>query len=179
MKPFSLICFLAVFALSLLFSCSKCKDEPADPCALVSCSTGFTCVDGACICPEGNLLYAGNCIPLNANTYVGYNGDCFCYDTLALAILGEGPDRIVQMPVVINGAIGSASTTASYFERPDGDSIYILQLPMKCFIQDTIPAYPEASGRLQADGSWRLHLLFRHGITREALGQCSITIRKQ
>lgn len=180
MKNVALLIILFAISLICVISCSKCKDQVEEPpCGTFGCPSGFECVDGACLCPEGNLSLDGNCIPLDANTFVGYNSMCFCYDTLALAFLGEGTERIVQMPIVINGAVGGASTQASYFERPDGDSIHIQQLPLRCFIQDTIPAYPEAFGKIQSDGSLRLNLIFRHGISYKVLDSCMLTLKKR
>ncbi|MCB0545125.1 MAG: hypothetical protein H6575_07115 [Lewinellaceae bacterium] len=158
---------------------NACKDDDccSDPCE--NCGSGYACIDNACQCPDGNLELGGNCITLSAGTFVGYGPSCLCYDTLALAFLGQGVDRIVQMPFVLNGAPGSASTNASYYEKPDGDSIYILELPITCTYQDSIKVFPEAFGKVQPDGTMLLNLVFRHSVTRKVLDSCTMTMKQQ
>lgn len=172
---------LMMLLLTCLLAGSKCKDSESSgngKCDPGECDAGFECIDGNCACPPGKLSYGGNCIALSGDTYVGFASTCFCYDTLALAILGTGQDRVVQMPVIINGAVGSASTNAQYFNLSSGDSLYVLQLPLRCSINGTTPAFPEAFGKFQSDGSLHLDLTFRHADTGEVLGDCSLNLKK-
>ncbi|MBK8474705.1 MAG: hypothetical protein IPL33_22390 [Sphingobacteriales bacterium] len=77
--------FLPLLLLALL--CCRCKnDEPIESCN-PHCLMGFVCdpETGECICPEGNILYRGGCVPIKDYMYLpapdNPNSDCFKYIT--------------------------------------------------------------------------------------------------
>lgn len=178
-----------LFALSLgifLFACHKNADtnanrgKPNGPCKEDgTCDKGYSCVDNSCKCPGKGIVYNGACLQFEGSdpTYVAFTSECFCYDTLALTITGTGEHRIGIMPIKLGDLVGSTTMQVEYYESENGDSLHIWQMPSKCTF-GTKTGYPEAYGKIQADKSLKLKLIFKDPLTADVTGECAMIMKK-
>ncbi len=164
----SLFIFTTFFFLAIVSCKDKCSNCPQDS----------ECIQGTCTCQEGGYMFNSNCVQLGANSYIGINSACYCYDTLIISIGGEGELRSISMPVKYGDEIGSVSQGIFYYELPNGDSLYSPQLDLRCFNEDKTPLKPAAYGKKQADGSWKIRLEFQNALTYEVVDNCTIILKK-
>ncbi|MEI6408687.1 MAG: hypothetical protein WCR52_04855 [Bacteroidota bacterium] len=175
------LCFVA-----FLLSCKEKNDvntnigKPNGPCKEDNtCENGYSCIDNSCKCPGTGFVYNGSCVQFDGNNpvYIGSNASCLCYDTLAFSISGTGQNRIANMPFRLGNLIGYTTFDVTYFERPDGDSLHIIQIPAKCSLSTTT-APPEAFGKIQADKSLNLTIVFKDQTTAAPLGTCTMNMKR-
>lgn len=74
--------------------------------------------------------------------------------------------------------IGSASTNIEYFTKTDGDSLHVLQMPVKCARAVGNKLIPEAFGKVKPNGNMEIRLVFRDGVTFEYVDECVTTLRR-
>lgn len=165
---FSVILLVFLNFLSVYSCGDKCKP----------CNSGAECIDGTCMCEPQHLYFNGSCVDLGNDAYVGINSACYCYDTLAIGILGSGTNRYLGMPVKYGSSVGSLSQNIFYYELSNGDSLYSPELDLRCFAADDTPLKPAAYGKKQADGSWKLRLEFHNALTNEVIDNCTVILKK-
>ncbi|MFM9983744.1 MAG: EB domain-containing protein [Flavobacteriales bacterium] len=163
--------------LLLFFACTTiipigCKEK------CKNCPSGSECLDGTCICQPGRFSFNGSCVQMGDDSYVGINQSCYCYDTLAISIAGEGEFRSIAMPIKYGDQVGSLSQGIFYYEMANGDSLYSPQLDLRCFDANDTPLKPAAYGKKQPDGSWKIHLEFRNALTYEVVDNCIMILKK-
>ena len=169
-KVFSGSIFLISLFTALINSACGDKCKP--------CNTGAECINGTCVCESGRLSFNGSCVQLGDNSYVGINPSCYCYDTLAISIAGQGVNRSVKIPIKYGDQVGSLSQNVFYYELSNGDSLYSPELDLRCFDANDTPLKPAAYGKKQADGSWKLRLEFHNALTLEVVDNCTVLLKK-
>lgn len=171
----SLLTLLPSFTIVAIIAIG-CKDKsPQSP---IFCSDGAESVNGSCQCKNGYYSFNNVCIEQSANSYVGINPSCNCYDTMVIAITGSGESRNFGMLIKAgNGSVGTLRSDVSYYETPSGDSLWTPELGYQCVINN-VHTYPAIYGKKQSDGSWKLHLEFHdaHAILN-VVDTCTIVAR--
>ncbi len=172
-------------AANLIISCDKDCPEPTggeQACTGDNeCSRGFTCINNTCGCPEDGFVFNGHCIPNTQSewpNFRGFTGSCFCYDTISFSILGTGESRTISMLFKEGDLIGSGTTGAEYFAKPDGDSLHVFQMPVKCARAIGNKLIPEAFGKIRPNGNMDIRLVFRDGVTLEYVDECVTTLKR-
>jgi hypothetical protein len=163
---------LLITCTFFLFLLSACREK------CTNCPQDSECVKSTCTCNEGRYMFNNNCVPLDANSFIGINAACYCYDTLIISISGQGENRSLTMPVKYGDQIGSLSQGVFYYELSDGDSLWSPQLDLRCFDSDATPLKPAAYGKKQADGSWKIRLEFQNALTFEVVDNCTMILKK-
>lgn len=180
---------LATLAVCLFINLISCSPDecpmPTDPYACNSngtCNRGYECINDSCQCPQPSMIFNNHCVQFGGTgpTWVGYSGGCYCFDTLAIGVSGTGENRTLFMPIASGQLVGSANTSIKYFERPDGDSIYAVQMPLACDKQgpDYVKVIARMYGKVQTDGDLFIRLEFRHPSTYEVIDECVSTMKK-
>lgn len=149
---------------------------------MAACNTTHDCPDGLeygkgdCNCPEGKFRFNFSCLDLDADTYIGLNPACYCYDTMLVSISGSGTYRSMGMFVKYGRSVGSLSQNITYFEQSNGDSLYTPQFDLRCFDARNTPLKPAMYGKKQKDGSWNLRLEFRNPLDNAVVDNCNIQL---
>lgn len=142
------------------------------------CPQYADCEKETCVCDSDRFMFNSNCVKPGANSYLGINSDCYCYDTLLISINGEGELRSISMPIKSGDQVGSLSQGIFYYELSDGDSLWSPQLDLRCFAPDNTPLKPAAYGKKQPDGSWKIRLEFQNALTYEVVDNCTMVLKK-
>jgi hypothetical protein len=120
----------------LILSCLVGACCKKDKCEGITCRNGYECNNGKCACPEGKVIIHGQCRKLEENEYYAAVR-CRCIDTIAIGVdLTRYPnvDDSIERSVFINFNIANSTqisgggTSGSYYKRPQGDSLYIIQI---------------------------------------------------
>ena len=150
-----------VLSLTLMHSCrdkvvvqapNKCKN---DPCTNLS---GFDCVEGACICPQGKYAVGMICSSLDSNEYYG-TSNCSVLDTIKINFIHLTP---------FNNRIATTLKTKTFWTQMDGfryrdnaqnlDSL-VFAFP-RTYKKDTIECSVNGAGRFLETHRLKLRLKY-------------------
>lgn len=168
----------AILLLTGLFSC-----DPAIPITLSDCPpcpNNTSCLDGDCGCPADRVDMGSWCLEKRENLFVAASLECPCIQVLGLYLLdinaeaGNG-----SLPVSNYCLVGPGNpqinnqNSFTYYQRPDGDSIAIYNIPIpdyggndNCLINDSLYCKIDMFGKfkgpdtIQTTVRWRRCLTF-------------------
>ncbi|MBL7826842.1 MAG: hypothetical protein JNJ57_09445 [Saprospiraceae bacterium] len=149
-----------------------------------SCNPGAECVDGECKCEPDRFYYHGKCLELYPDTYLATSNDCYCYDTILFDIRKIEDKHYFRFWGVSNLVPTDVSIDDGeilYFEKPDGDSLFVSFLTQRCPYPDPNISYtrPRILGKKQPDGSWKLRINFHDNVAAgPVLDSCEVIARK-
>ena len=177
-NPFFLV-FMA-YALTLMYSCrDKVVVQAPDKCSSFPCGnlSGFDCVEGACVCPQGKYPVGHICASLNPNEYYG-TSNCNTLDTMKINFI---------QPTPFNNRIATFLTTKTFATQMDGfryrdnvqdlDSLVLL-FP-RTFKKDTLECTVNATGRFFETDKLKLTLKYYAIYQNNRLvDSCSVVLHK-
>ena len=153
--------------------------KPGEACKLDgTCDNDYECVDNTCVCRDKGLIYHNRCIRFSDSSVVwtGYSSDCVCYDTLILAIEGEGANTVVSTPIKNGSELYIATPVIEFFEKPNGDSLHFFLYAPECYNQNGNAIGPEMFGKFLSNGTLRLRILSRDLATFTIVNDCTINL---
>jgi hypothetical protein len=174
---------LSIF--SLIFAIASCCRTNNDPCDGKKCPSNTTCDNGTCVC-QNSYNVKGQCVPKSDNTFYYAGKSCYCTpDTFALVInklSATAASYSMRFQVPLGGALGSASSTDSYFPMPSGDSIRVVGILEGTFTtcdvkgkKCTTELLGKFKGPNQIDATIRFFELSNY---EKTIDECKITLKK-
>lgn len=166
----STLLVLSLFTtLAFLGACGdKCPD----------CPQNAECNQDKCACLPDYWSFNGSCVSLDSNSYVGANPACYCYDTLAFSIHGQGELRQITTPMRSGNSVASLTQGIFYYELPSGDSIYFPEMDLRCFNENDEPMKPAIYGKQLPNGNWFIRLEFKNPFTGAFIDDCTMVMRR-
>ena len=169
-----------VLSLTMMHSCrDKVVVQAPDKCSSAPCInlSGFDCVEGACVCPQGRYVVGSICSSLAPNEYYG-TSNCSALDTIKINFIQLTP---------FNNRIATTLWTKTFATQMDGfryrdnaQNLDSLELPFpRTFKKDTVECSVNATGRFFEADKFKLTLKYYAIYQNNRLvDSCSVILHK-
>lgn len=168
MKIFKTISIFIFFSFLIVSACKK--DDSCE-----GCTVQHSCVNGACICPEGKYEIGRSCRKLQEGELIGNpegEGCEFC-EMEFMTIMAEPGSLVIHSD---DGA-SAGGGGLEYFEQPTGDSIAFNFLPFfdagpVCIVDEDLILYSARGKYTPAKDSLDMWLFFSKQGERGFIDSC-------